>query len=280
VPGARVASLHELGQRLAAFLDTRNEVVELCYDFAVDWELLEGALRAAGRWDELARRLRPHNVSLETCSEEGDAAAQAVFDDAPDLRHHALTDACALRARWPVRPALDTSDFGRVRAYLGYGGPDDRGNTLLSTLAQDNDWFEEHRYFLLWTFPVSERSQVKQDAPLLTAAEFQRLADDEHVRQGVQNGALRLLYFLGLRLDEEEGGVVEDDRWGVDWRRWARSPGHNDMRVSRMLRCLSLTGQGELAKELYAGLERLVRECRGADAAEPALAFWRAAAYR
>lgn len=49
-----------------------------------------------------------------------------------------------------------------------------------------------------------------------------------------------------------------------------------------MLRCLSLTGQGELARQVYVSLARLVRECRGAVVAEPVgfLAFWRAAAYR
>jgi hypothetical protein len=115
---------------------------------------------------------------------------------------------------------------------------------------------------------------------MLSATDFLRLADDRRVHEGVMSGVVRLLRFLGLRLDPAGGGAVAGENWAVEWHRWARFPGHNDMRVSRMLRCLALIGAAELAKNIYLDLERLIRNARGAEAAEPALAYWRAAAYR
>jgi hypothetical protein len=278
--GTPVSSPKELGRRLAAYLGASNDVVELCYDDKHDWRALEATLRAADRWAEMASRLRAHDVASEVASDEANAAADAVLRADAEMRHHALTKAKALRAKWLARPALDVSDFGRARAYLGYGARDDRGSTLASTLRRDNDWFEEHRYFVQWMFPIAERSQAKQDGPMLSQSEFLRLAEDRRVREGVMSGVVRLLRFLGLRLNAHEDGVAEGDNWEIEWHRWARFAGHNDMRVSRMLRCLALMGQADLAKGIYLSLERLLRQTRGVETAEPALAFWRAAAYR
>jgi hypothetical protein len=279
--GAPISNQMELGRRLAAFLTARNEVVELCYDDKHDWNGLQSTLHAADRWTTMASRLRAHDVADEVCSDDANAAAEDASQQAEAaMRGHALTKAKALRAKWLARPAMDTSDFGRVRAYLGYGAPDDRGNTLDSTLRRDNDWYEDSRYFVQWMFPIAEPSQVKQDGPMLSAIDFLRLADDRRVHEGVMSGVVRLLCFLGLRLDPVGGGAVAGENWTVEWHRWARFPGHNDMRVSRMLRCLALIGEAELAKNIYLDLERLIRHTRGAEAAEPALAYWRAAAYR
>ena len=97
----------EMGRRtgewllqLAAESGTR---VEVCFDYATDWELTEHAIRDSGLWDQVRDVVTPVDVGPLTGSPEGEDAAEVCFRELRKrglARHHALADAIALRASY------------------------------------------------------------------------------------------------------------------------------------------------------------------------------------
>ena len=117
----------------------------------------------------------------------------------------------------------------------------------------DDDWEEVHD-FIQWLFPLPEPSRFNPDAPLLTAADVAAFRADAALLDRLRRSYDRFLSFAGLA--QGEGGRVVDgpnlaarapDVWS--WRN------HNWLRISRVLRSLSLLGLGRQARALFAWLQ-------------------------
>ncbi len=109
VPGA-TGTEWEMGRRtgewllgLAAEFGTK---VEVAFDYGMDYELLEYAVRDAGLWDQVREVVIPVNVNSITGTITGELAAEECFRELGKRcgrglkRHHALADALALRAAY------------------------------------------------------------------------------------------------------------------------------------------------------------------------------------
>jgi hypothetical protein len=144
-------------------------------------------------------------------------------------------------------------------------------------LSQSDDWMAQHTTFIQWMLPVAEHSMFTQRGPLLKRAEFASLSVDDRVRNGIGLSRDRVLRYLGL--EQRNGELLKRPNWPAV-EQWTKVPGSEDLRVSRMLRSLVLFGFVEESRELYRHLETLIRESRGTEAAEPTLAYWRAASYK
>lgn len=93
----------QVGHRLADWLlEFGAQTIYVTYDYSTDFDLMERALRDAGRWDDLSGVLEPTHVAYLLGQPEVEEAmerswAQSFVDDGLE-RHHALADARALRA--------------------------------------------------------------------------------------------------------------------------------------------------------------------------------------
>lgn len=109
VPGATYTEW-EIGRRtgdwllgLAAESGTK---VEVAFDYSMDYELMEYAIRDSGLWDQVREAVLPVNVNPITGTITGELAAEACFRALGRRggrglkRHHALADALALRAAY------------------------------------------------------------------------------------------------------------------------------------------------------------------------------------
>lgn len=111
---SRCESLAELGTRLAAWLEVLLPAqtsaspgpspycVSIAYDYHADFDLLEAALRAAGKWSHWEGLLSPVHVAYVWGDPDACHAAQSCWEACTNgspslLRHHALADARALR---------------------------------------------------------------------------------------------------------------------------------------------------------------------------------------
>jgi len=106
VPGA-AATEWEMGRRtgdwLLALAEESGTRVEVAYDYGMDWELLEYAVRDAGLWEQVREVVWPVDVGALTGTIHGELAAEECYRalKARGLgRHHALADAHALRAAY------------------------------------------------------------------------------------------------------------------------------------------------------------------------------------
>lgn len=81
--------------------------IEIAFDYLVDYELLEYAIRDSipdsGLWERVREVVSPVNVNVLTGTIDGEIAAEECFRELKKRglhRHHALADALALRAAY------------------------------------------------------------------------------------------------------------------------------------------------------------------------------------
>jgi hypothetical protein len=133
-------------------------------------------------------------------------------------------------------------------------GTDAEGRRLDAILAWPDDDLEAVHDFIQWLFPLPEPSRFNPDAPLLTPEDVDAFRQDPILRANLRRSYGRFLSFLGLT--EAEGGEVVE---GPNFARRAADvweyPGHNWLRVTRVLRCLHLLGLDDEARALYRRLE-------------------------
>ena len=167
----------------------------------------------------------------------------------------------------------DKAESPLVRFYRGAGG-DTRGRTLDDILAWDDEQLEAVHDYIQWLFPLDEPSRFNRDAPLLTAADRSAFRQPD-VAGNLRRALERMLAFYGFAMDRATPGlrIVRSARWKERSQEWLHAGNHNLLRLTRMIRCLALIGEAELATALYAAL-RL--ECEGRVSAVT-IEYWKEA---
>jgi hypothetical protein len=109
VPGA-TGTEWEMGRRTGEWLlglgAESGTRIEIAFDYGMDYELMEYAIRDAGLWDQVRDVVLPVNVNPITGTIDGELAAEACFRELGKRggrglrRHHALADALALQAAY------------------------------------------------------------------------------------------------------------------------------------------------------------------------------------
>lgn len=180
-------------------------------------------------------------------------------------------------------------DTGRLLAFFRGDGTDDRGRTLDAILARDNDWLERTHDFVQWVFPLDAPSGVNPDAPLVTSALAQAFAADPALRARLRVAFERMLAFYGLAESRGAGRAGPDadaplllridksPAWDARKRNWFVRPTHNDLRISRILRSLSLLSLPAEARRFLEALERLRASEPDCGFTPTAMEYWRSA---
>src|SRR5262249_18595638 len=128
---------------------------------------------------------------------------------------------------------------------------DSEGRSLKEIWTWSDDDLEEVHDFIQWLFPLPEPSQFNPDAPLLSQQDIAAFKSDPVLQNNLNKSFARILGFLGLRLDND-GKVVESNTFFS-----ARIPdvwamlNHNWLRITRILRSLTLLGMEAQAQALY-----------------------------
>jgi hypothetical protein len=106
VPGAAATEWemgHRAGEWLLALAAESGTRVEVAYDYGMDFELLEYAVRDSGLWDRVREVVWPVDVGALTGTIHGEVASEECYRALNGRglgRHHALADAHALRAAY------------------------------------------------------------------------------------------------------------------------------------------------------------------------------------
>lgn len=151
-------------------------------------------------------------------------------------------------------------------------GTDSEGRSLEEILAWDDDNLEAVHDFIQWLFPLPEPSQYNPDAPLLSNADIAASRGDPLIRSNLLRSFGRTLSFLGFSLGED-GKLVEAENFPARAREVWAAPNHNWLRITRILRCLTLLGMEAQARALYERLDDFYRSGRYPIAAST-FAYW------
>jgi hypothetical protein len=149
----------------------------------------------------------------------------------------------------------------RIVAFYSGEAPDDRGRSLADLQSQSLDQLEYNHDYIQWLFPLPERSSANPAAPLLSAADVRAFADSAELRDSLLRSLSVMLRFYGLELFEPSSGVEirPGDTFAHRSQVWLTPYNHNFLRLTRMLRSLTLLGCGEHADALFQCLEGIYR---------------------
>jgi len=107
------------------------------------------------------------------------------------------------------------------------------GRTFEQALALDNISWETAHDIVQWVFPLPEPSKAQPQSPVLTDEELQEFRDDEALRANVIRAYDRWLEFMA--------GTSQ----------WKRPGDHNHLRLTRIIRFLSLIGMHQEAANVF-----------------------------
>jgi hypothetical protein len=165
-----------------------------------------------------------------------------------------------------------------VRFYSG-AAPDPRGRTLAAIWAWDDAALERVHDYIQWLFPLPEPSRFNDGAPLLTAADSAAFAARAELRDNLRRSLRRMLAFYGFALGDGPR-VTRAADFSTQAANWLNPQNHNFLRLTRILRALSLLGLGSEARALLAALEEVYRSGGAAAIGQRSLAFWQGAVTR
>lgn len=122
--------------------------------------------------------------------------------------------------------------------FLRGNGTDFKGRMLRSLVAATDEELERSHDYIQWMFPSDIPSQCNDHAPVLTPEQIAVLRADVVVLQNIELNLLRMLQFY----------ANED---------WITPRNHNFLRITRILRCLWLSGLVERYHQFQTALDRI-----------------------
>ena len=153
-------------------------------------------------------------------------------------------------------------------------GSDNRGRRIEDVWRFSHDELEDIHDYIQWLFPLAERSDFNPDAPILDQSTIERFQTDENLRRSLERSLEIMLSFYGFRLDGER--IVPSATFRQRAANWLTPGNHNYLRLTRILKSLSLLGLGERAAQLLDCLEGVHADNEDVIGART-LAFWRGA---
>lgn len=140
--------------------------------------------------------------------------------------------------------------------------PDDRERTLAAIQSWDDARLEAVHDYIQWLFPLPERSAFNPEAPLLAPDDIAAFATDADLRDRLLASLRRMLEFYGLALAPraDPPGIAPSPSFPARSRDWLHAGNHNMLRLSRILRCLTLLGLPRHARALLDCLERIAAD--------------------
>jgi hypothetical protein len=171
-----------------------------------------------------------------------------------------------------------TNDFARLLAYYDGTGVDSRGRTIEQVLAFPFATMEASHDYIQWLFPLDAPSGVTPDAPL-AGPDCQRFFAEDPTRAiRLRRAFERMLDFYGLLLVHAEAPqVVKGPHFHERAAIWLTPGNHNFLRLTRILKSLTLLGAGELAAALFWCLEAIYAG-DSSTIGETTFGYWRRAA--
>jgi len=137
------------------------------------------------------------------------------------------------------------------------------GRKLEDIWIWQRDRLENVHNYIQWLFPLSEPSKFNANAPILDESVIAAFLADKELRRRLYRSFKLLLDFYGLQcVTSQESGVKISKAANFESRRqyWLRPMNHNHLRITRILRSLSLLGLKAYAKAFLTCLQELYQE--------------------
>jgi hypothetical protein len=168
--------------------------------------------------------------------------------------------------------------MSRILEFYRGQRPTDEGYSFEEILSWPDDRLEQVHTFIQWLFPLQEQSGANPSAPVLDSAAIAAFHDDTSLRQRLQLAFSRMLRFYGFTLTPPDSAlaVARTADFSSRARVWLSRGNHNHLRITRILKCLTILGLRAEANEFLLALESVARQFPG-RVNDLSLGYWRSA---
>jgi len=155
---------------------------------------------------------------------------------------------------------------------------DSQGRKIEEIWLWDYSRLEQIHNYIQWLFPLREFSSFNPDAPILTTKEVEIFKKNIQLQDRLLNSFDLMLNFYGYSRVGNGNNVhiVSGENFDIRIRNWITPNNHNFLRITRILKSLSILGIPGYAENVLATLESLSLEER-LTISETSFHYWRSA---
>lgn len=164
-----------------------------------------------------------------------------------------------------------TDEQAKLLNFLRGDISDDNGRYIYNILAFSRHQLEVTHNYIQWLFPIDSESSYAYSI-ILTEELAEEIKKDSVAMRNVELAYKCMLEFYGFRWDRKKNKVVKYN--SEIWMRlkWLNKGNHNFLRLTRIIRCLTLLGMHTEATELLTALTILSRKYK---CMRDSLKYWR-----
>ena len=130
--------------------------------------------------------------------------------------------------------------------------PDHRGRYLNEIQGSPDAQLELVHDYIQWLFPLPERSGFNVAAPVLTHESINEFRTRPELQEKLRASFLRMLNFYGFEARSGERiAVTRASNFAAKAVGWLSPSNHNHLRITRILRCLTVLGLEAEAKAFF-----------------------------
>jgi hypothetical protein len=152
---------------------------------------------------------------------------------------------------------------------------DTKGRDFSDILDFSFKQLEQVHDYIQWLFPLTQASKFNPDAPLLTKDDIAAFEKDPILKLNFKKSFEMMLEFYGLEQNPEtkEIGPAED-LFAKAFANWMTPGNHNFLRITRILRSMTLLGMKEDALEFFKALQ-VIYKAKADVITETTFDYWK-----
>jgi hypothetical protein len=155
-----------------------------------------------------------------------------------------------IRQREDIRSPVASN--AQIIGFYSDTEPDHRGRYLHEIQEWTDEQLEAVHDYVQWLFPLPERSGFNVAAPVLTNDSIQEFRSRPVLQQNLRSSFLRMMTFYGLEVRSgEHMTVTRAANFAAKATVWLSPGNHNHLRITRILRCMTLLALKAEAKAFF-----------------------------
>ena len=159
--------------------------------------------------------------------------------------------------------------------------PDHRGRYLREIQQWPDDQLESVHDYIQWLFPLLERSGFHVSAPVLTREDIQEFRNRADLQGNLRVSFIRMMNFYGVEVNSGQAIMLtRAPNFAAKATGWLSFSNHNHLRITRILRCLTILGLEVEAKAFFGCLSEIYEYEQGKPMpaiSEETMEYWREA---
>jgi len=129
-----------------------------------------------------------------------------------------------------------------------------------------DEQLEDDHHYIQWMFPLPEKSLAVPTSPVLTQSDIDIFRNDFGLRGKMLKMVLKMFKFYGVESgkgEKDKGVIMKANNFEKKAKNWLTPHNHNYLRISRMLRSMTILGLEHMAKRLHLCLCGIYEENKG-----------------